>query len=78
MKPIIIIAMAIIVSVIGLWTIFGQEFSDSDKLQNAIDACTNEIEKEGQSGRDLENCLDYAHNQYGSTEEKQRWFDDEH
>ena len=78
MKPIIIIAMTIIVSVIGLWTIFGQEFSDSDKLQNAMHVYTNDIDKEGSSGRDLERCLDDAYNQYGSTEEKQRWFDDEH
>jgi hypothetical protein len=78
MKPIIIIVMAIIVSVIMLWIIFGQEFSDSDKLQNAIDSCTNEIDNMGSSGRNLESCLDDAYNQYGSTEEKQRWFDDEH
>lgn len=78
MKTIIIVVIAIIVSVVVLWAIFGQEFSDSKGLQNAIDACTNDIDKGGPSGRDLENCLDDAYNQYGSTEEKQRWFDDEH
>jgi len=32
----------------------------------------------GPSGRDLESCLDDAYNQYGSAEQKQSWFDDEH
>jgi len=31
-----------------------------------------------QTGSDLESCLDDAYNQYGSVEEKQSWFDDEH
>jgi hypothetical protein len=78
MKPIIIIAIVIVVSVIVLWTIFSQEFPDSDKLQSAIDACTNDIDKWEPSGRNIEICLDDAYNQYGSTKEKQSWFDDEH
>lgn len=75
-KGVIIIA-AITLAVI-LWTVFGQEFSDSEGLQNAIDECTKEIDNMGPSGRDLENCLDDAYNQYGSAKQKQSWFDDEH
>jgi len=30
------------------------------------------------SGSNLESCLDDAYNQYGSAEEKQSWFDNEH
>jgi hypothetical protein len=79
MKSIIIITIAIIVSSIVLGIIFGQGFSDSEGLQNAIDACTNDIDNGGSSGRNLENCLDGTYNQYGNTEEKQEWFgDDEH
>ncbi|QLH06230.1 hypothetical protein [Nitrosopumilus ureiphilus] len=78
MKPIIIIVITIIVSVVVLWAVFGQEFSDSEGLQNAIDACTKEIDNMETTGRDLESCLDDAYNQHGSTEEKQSWFDDEH
>ena len=73
----VIIVAAIALAVI-LWVVFGQEFSDSEGLQNAIDACTNEIDNMGSSGHDLESCLDDAYNQYGSEEEKQSWFDDEH
>ena len=73
-----VIIVAAIVLVVILWTVFSQEFSDSEGLQNAIDACTNEIDNMGSSGRDLESCLDNAYNQYGSEEEKQSWFDDEH
>jgi hypothetical protein len=64
MKAIIVIVIAIIVSVIVLRAIFGQEYSDSKVLQNVIDACTNDIKNDGTSGRDLENCLDDAYNQY--------------
>ncbi len=73
-----VIIVAAIALVVILWAVFGQEFSDSEGLQNAIDACTNEIDNMGSSGRDLESCLDNAYNQYGSEEEKQSWFDDEH
>jgi len=73
-----VIIVAAIALVVLLWTVFGQEFSDSEGLQNAIDACTNDIDNMGSSGRDLERCLDDAYNQYGSEEEKQSWFDDEH
>ena len=73
-----IIVMAIVISVVILWTVFGQEISDSERLQYAIDDCTEDIDNMGPSGRDLESCLDDAYNQYGSTEQKQSWFDDEH
>jgi len=73
-----VIIVAAIVLVVILWAVFGQEFSDSEGLQNAIDECTKEIDNTGLSGRDLESCLDDAYNQYGSVEEKQIWFDDEH
>jgi len=73
-----VIIVAAIALVVILWAVFGQEFSDSEGLQNAIDACTNDIDNMGSSGRDLESCLDDAYNQYGSEEEKQSWFDDEH
>ncbi len=75
-KGVIIIA-AITLAVI-LWAVFGQEFSDSKVLQNAIDECTKDIDNMGPSGRNLESCLDDAYNQYGSAEEKQSWFDNEH
>ena len=73
----VIIVAAITLGVI-LWAVFSQEFSDSEELQNAIDECTTEIDNIGPSGRDLESCLDDVYNQYGSTEQKQSWFDDEH
>ena len=73
-----IIVMAIVISVVILWTVFGQEISDSERLQYAIDDCTEDIDNMGPSGRDLESCLDDAYNQYGSTKQKQSWFDDEH
>jgi len=73
-----VIIVAAIALVVILWAVFGQEFSDSEGLQNAIDACTNDIDNMGSSGRDLESCLDDAYNQYGSETEKQSWFDDEH
>lgn len=73
-----IIIVAAIVLVVILWAVFAQDISDSEGLQNAIDECTKEIDNLGLSGRDLESCLDDAYNQYGSTEEKQSWFDDEH
>jgi len=73
-----VIIVAAIALVVILWTVFSQEFSDSEGLQNAIDECTKEIDNMGPSGRDLESCLDDAYNQYGSAEQKQSWFDDEH
>jgi len=73
-----IIVMAIVISVVVLWAVFGQEFSDSERLQYAIDDCTKDIDSMGPSGRNLESCLDDAYNQYGSEEEKQSWFDNEH
>ena len=73
-----VIIVAAIVLVVILWTVFAQEFSDSEGLQNAIDECTKDIDNIGPSGRDLESCLDDAYNQYGSAEQKQSWFDDEH
>ncbi len=72
---IIVVAIALVVI---LWVVFAQEVSDSEGLQNTIDECTNEIDNMGPSGRDLESCLDDAYNQYGSEEQKQNWFDDEH
>ena len=73
-----VIIVAAIALVVILWAVFSQELSDPEGLQNAIDACTSEIDNMGSSGRDLESCLDDAYNQYGSEEEKQIWFDDEH
>ena len=73
-----VIIVAAIALIVILWTVFGQEFSNSEGLQNAIDECTMEIDDIGASGRDLESCLNDAYNQYGSTEQKQSWFDDEH
>ena len=73
-----VIIVAAIALVVMLRAVFGQEFSDSEGLQNAIDTCTNDVDNMGSSGRDLENCLDDAYNQYGNEEEKQSWFDDEH
>ncbi len=73
-----VIIVAAIALVVILWTVFSQEFSDSEGLQNAIDECTKEIDNIGPSDRDLESCLDDAYNQYGSAEQKQSWFDDEH
>ena len=73
-----IIVTAIVISVVVLWVVFSQEFSDSEALQNAIDECTKDIDNMGPSGRNLESCLDDAYNQYGSAEEKQSWFDNEH
>ncbi len=73
-----VIIVAAITLVVILWVVFAQEVSDSEGLQNAIDECTMTIDNMGQSGSDLESCLDDAYNQYGSVEEKQSWFDDEH
>ena len=73
-----VIIVAAIALIVILWIVFGQEFSDSEGLQNVIDECTMEIDNIGASGRDLENCLNDAYNQYGSAEQKQSWFDDEH
>ena len=73
-----VIIVAAIVLVVILLAVFTQEFSDSEELQNAIDECTKKIDNMGPSGRDLESCLDDAYNQYGSEEQKQSWFDDEH
>ena len=78
MKSVIIIAIVVVCLVIVLLAVFGQEFSDSKVLQNAIDECTKDIDNMGSSGRNLESCLDDAYNQYGSAEEKQSWFDNEH
>ena len=78
MKPVIIIAIAVVCLVVILLAVFGQEFSDSEVLQNAIDECTKDIDNMGPSGSSLESCLDNAYNQYGSAEQKQSWFDDEH
>ena len=73
-----VIIVAAIVLVVILWAVFSQELSDPEVLQNAIDACTNDVDNMGSSDRDLESCLNDAYNQYGSEEEKQSWFDDEH
>ena len=73
-----VIIVAAIALVVILWAVFSQESLDPEWLQNAIDVCTSEIDNMGSSGRDLESCLDDAYNQYGSEEEKQIWFDDEH
>ena len=78
MKSVIIITIVVVCLVVVLLAVFGQEFSDSEGLQNAIDECTKEIDNMGSSGRDLESCLDDAYNQYGSEEQKQSWFDEEH
>jgi len=77
-KPVIIIAIAVVCFVVVLLAVFGQEFSNSEGLQNAIDECTKDIDNMGSSGSSLESCLDDAYNQYGSAEQKQSWFDDEH
>ena len=73
-----VIIIAAITLIVILWAVFAQDVSDSEGLQNAIDECTKEIDNIGPSGRDLESCLDDAYNQYGSEEQKQSWFDDEH
>ena len=73
-----VIIIAAIALVVLLWVVFGQDYSDSEGLQNAIDGCTNAIDNMGPSDSDLENCLDDAYNQFGSAEQKQSWFDDEH
>lgn len=73
-----IIVVTIVVSSVILWAIFGQDFSDSERLQNALDDCTKDIDSMSTSGRALENCLNNAYNQYGSAEQKQSWFDGEH
>jgi len=70
-----VIIVAAITLVVILWAVFAQDVSDSE-LQNAIDGCTNTIDNMGPSN--LESCLDDAYNQYGSEEQKQNWFDDEH
>lgn len=75
-KGVIIVAAIVLVAV--LWVVSTQEFSDSEELQNAIDECTNAIDSIGPSDRNLERCLDDAYNQYGSAEQKQSWFDEEH
>ena len=71
-----VIIVAVIALVVILWAVFGQEFSDSEGLQNAIDECTVEIDNMGPSN--LESCLDDAYNQYGNEEQKQEWFSDGH
>lgn len=72
-----VIIVAAIVLVVALLIVFYQESSDSEGLQNAIDECTKKIDNMS-PGRNLENCLDDAYNQYGSEEQKQEWFDGEH
>jgi hypothetical protein len=47
------------------------------ELQNATDMCTNDVGNM-QSGGSLEQCLDDAYETFGTEEEKQSWFDDEH
>ena len=80
MKSAILVAISVvvIVIVIALWTVFAQDVADSEGLQNAIDACTSKIDNPGSSDHGLEICLNDAYNQYGSEEQKQIWFDDEH
>jgi len=78
MKSVLIIAIVVVCLVVVLLAVFGQEFSDSERLQNAIDECTKYIDNMGPSGSNLESCLDDAYNQYGSAEQKQSWFDNEH
>ena len=71
-----VIAALLIISVVIVLTVASQDFSDSEELQNAIDKCTKDINNMGTSN--LESCLDNAYYQYGSAEEKQSWFDNEH
>ncbi len=78
MKSVIIIAIVVVCLVIVLLAVFGQDFLDSKGLQNAIDECTKDIDNIGPSNRNLESCLDDAYNQYGSVDQKQSWFDNEH
>jgi len=81
MKPVIIaIIIVFLVLAIGALIVTPEEeiVSDSEGLQNAIDECTKDIDNMGPSGRNLESCLDDAYNQYGSAEQKQSWFDNEH
>lgn len=73
-----VIIISAIILVVILWVVFAQNFSDSEELQNAIDACTNSIDNMGSSDRTLESCLDDAYSQYGNEEQKQNWFDGEH
>jgi len=53
-----VIIVAAIALVVLLWVVFGQDYSDSEGLQNAIDGCTNAIDNMGPSDSDLENCLE--------------------
>ena len=81
MKPVIIaIIIAFLVLAIGALIVTPEEeiVSDSEGLQNAIDECTKDIDNMGPSDRNLKSCLDDAYNQYGSAEQKQSWFDNEH
>ena len=78
MKTVIIIAIILSISIGVVLAGSIQDFSDSDKFQNAIDECTKEIDNIGPSDRNLESCLDEAYIQYGSEEQKQSWFDDKH
>ena len=73
-----VIIVAAITLIVILWVVFVQDVSDSEVLQNAIDECTAMIDNIGPSDRTLEICLDEAYNQFGSEEQKQSWFDDEH
>jgi hypothetical protein len=73
-----VIIVAAIVLIVILWTVFSQDISNSEGLQNAIDECTNAIDTVGPSDRNLESCLNDAYNQFGNEEQKQNWFDDEH
>ena len=78
MKTVIIIAILLSISISIVLAVSIPDFSDSEVLQNAIDECTKIIDNIGPSDRNLESCLDDAYNQYGSEEQKQSWFDDEH
>ena len=58
-------------------TMSGDTQQNDIELQDALDACTNEINNMQSSGS-LEQCLDDTYHQFGTKEQKQRWFDDEH
>ena len=73
----VIIVLIVVILIAVLTMVFEKESLNPEKLQNALDECTNRVNL-GMSDRDLENCLDDAYNQYGSEEQKQNWFDGEH
>ena len=58
-------------------TMSGDTTQNNMQLQDALDTCTDNVGNMQSSGS-LENCLDDAYYTFGTEEEKQIWFDDEH